>query len=49
MTPNIIHTSRPDKWSSPRPHSDPSIRRKKHGRIQPMARPGLLERLFGSR
>lgn len=29
-------SSRPDAWTSPRPHSDASLRRLKHGPIQPM-------------
>jgi len=47
MTSSLIHSSRPDSWSSPRPFSDASIRLKKHGPIQPMTQPRLLWRLLG--
>lgn len=41
-------SSRPDAWTSPRPYSDASIRRFKHGPIQPMEEEarGLFWRLF---
>lgn len=44
-----FHSSRPDQWTMPRPHRDASLRFHKHGRIQPMHQPSLLERLFGRR
>ncbi len=47
MTELSYRSSRPDGWSVPRPHSDPSLRRLKHGPIRPMHQPGLFERLFG--
>lgn len=42
--------SRPDHWNEPRPHRDPSLRLKKHGRVQPMQydEPGLLRRAGGT-
>jgi hypothetical protein len=47
MTQLTYRSSRPDGWILPRPHSDPSLRRMKHGPIRPMHEPGLFERLFG--
>lgn len=41
------HSSRPDHWTQPRPHTDASLRFHKHGPIQPMHKPSLLERLLG--
>lgn len=41
------HGSRPNEWFAPRPHRDPHQRYLTYGPIQPMDRPGLLERLFG--
>lgn len=35
-------------WSA-RPPLDPTMRRRIYGPVQPMERPGLLERLFGLR
>jgi hypothetical protein len=35
-------------WSA-RPMLDPTLRLRIFGRIQPMERPGLIERLFGMR
>lgn len=46
MTSAPIYTSQPDKWTKPRPFRDASIRFHKHGPIQPMSEPSLLERLF---
>ncbi len=42
-------SSRPDGWTVPRPHRDPSLRLQIHGPIRPMEEPGLLARLFGRR
>ena len=47
MTSAPIHSSGSDAWSNPRPHSDATLRRIKHGAIRPMEEPGLLERWFG--
>lgn len=47
MTTERIHTSAPDRWTNPRPHSDPSLRRAKHGRVLPMQKPTFVERLLG--
>ena len=49
MTAARIHTSPPDRWTSPRPHSDPSLRRAKHGPVRPMHEPGWIERMFTGR
>ena len=46
---NLIRSSRPDAWTQPRPHTDPSLRLRSHGPIQPMERPGFFARLFGVR
>jgi len=42
-----FRSSRPDGWTSPRPHRDPSQRFLAHGPILPMEEPGFLARLFG--
>jgi hypothetical protein len=47
MTTATITSSRPDRWSNPRPWSDATMRQIKHGRIRPMEEPGLLARWFG--
>jgi hypothetical protein len=42
-------SSKPDKWTQPRPFQDASLRLMTHGPIVPMEqedRPGLLRRLF---
>lgn len=46
-----FHTSRPDSWSSPRPHRDPGLRRLTYGPLVPMDsdRPSLWQRLLGAR
>ncbi|QQN73263.1 hypothetical protein [Croceicoccus sp. YJ47] len=41
-----FRSSAPDKWTQPRPFSDPSLRFAKFGAIQPMEEPGFWERLF---
>jgi len=47
MTIASIHKSSPDQWTQPRPHTDPALRRKKHGAIHSMEQPGFFARLFG--
>jgi hypothetical protein len=47
MTVHLRHRDRPCAWVEPRPHSDASLRFRKHGPIRPMREPGLLERIFG--
>lgn len=44
------HSSRPDHWAHPRPHRDPSLRRKHYGPVQPMEydEPSLLSRARGA-
>jgi hypothetical protein len=49
MSSLSFHSSRPDRWTSPRPPLDAGLRRIAHGRIQPMEQPGFLSRLFGQR
>ena len=39
-------SSAPDRWSQPRPFSDPSLRHAKFGAIQPIEQPGFWERLL---
>lgn len=41
------HSSRPDSWSQPRPYTDPSLRRMRHGPVRGMEEPGFFARLFG--
>ncbi|WP_427967544.1 hypothetical protein [Altererythrobacter sp.] len=40
-------SSKPDRWSHPRPYSDASLRQMAHGRVLPMKQPGFFERLLG--
>ncbi len=47
MASLTYRSSRPDGWTMPRPHRDPSLRRHIHGPIQPMEEPGFFARLFG--
>ena len=47
MSNRSYRSSRPDKWTAPRPYQDESLRRQKHGRLRPMEEPGLFSRLFG--
>ena len=46
---SLYRSSPPCPWHHPRPHRDPSLRLKKHGRVQPMQydEPGLLRRAGG--
>jgi len=47
MTTASIFKSAPDRWTQPRPYTDATLRRLKHGAIRPMEEPGFFERLFG--
>ena len=49
MSSMSFHSSRPDRWTKPRPISDSSLRYQAHGKILPMEEPGFFERLFGRR
>ena len=49
MSSLSFHSSRPDRWTQPKPHSDSSLRYRTHGKILPMEEPGFLARLFGRR
>ncbi|ALE17476.1 hypothetical protein AMC99_02197 [Altererythrobacter epoxidivorans] len=49
MSSLSYRSSRPDGWVQPRPHVDASLRRMKHGPIQPMEQPGFFARLLGGR
>ncbi|XUU60389.1 hypothetical protein ACRAQ6_12620 [Erythrobacter sp. HA6-11] len=46
MTRYSFRSSQPDSWVAPRPYSDPNLRMRKYGRIQPMEGPGLFQRLL---
>jgi len=48
MSHYSFHSSRTDGWTSPRPHSDPTLRRMHYGPIQPMQQRerGFLARLL---
>ena len=47
MTSTHYRSSRPDPWTMPRPHTDPSQRFMKHGPLRPMDEDrGLIRRLF---
>ncbi|WP_199504771.1 hypothetical protein [Qipengyuania sp. YIM B01966] len=51
MSSYSFRSSTPDRWASPRPYSDPSLRMRQFGRIQPMEQQNrwdrLVERLIG--
>jgi hypothetical protein len=47
MSQYSFRTSRPDAWTSPRPHSDPTVRAMAYGRVRPMHEPRWFERLLG--
>lgn len=49
MSSMSFRSSRPDRWVTPRPYSDSSLRYKTHGKILPMEEPGFFARLFGAR
>jgi hypothetical protein len=46
MSAYTFRSSRPDRWVSPRPYSDASLRAATYGRIRPMEAPGFIERLI---
>ena len=49
MSSMTFRSSRPDTWTLPRSHTDPSLRYQKYGPVQPMYRPTFWERLCGVR
>ncbi|MBS1239416.1 MAG: hypothetical protein H6R45_122 [Proteobacteria bacterium] len=49
MSSLSYRSSRPDRWTMPRPPQDACLRRIAHGPIQPMEQPGFIARLFGQR
>lgn len=52
MSAYTFRSSQPDRWVSPRPYSDASLRAHTYGRVQPMHQPGMFERfiaLFSAR
>ena len=50
MSSQSFRSSRPDRWTQPRPYRDATLRLMTHGPIQPMEEePGFLARLFGLR
>jgi hypothetical protein len=46
MSAYTFRSSRPDRWISPRPYSDASLRAATYGRVQPMEEPGFVERFI---
>ncbi len=46
MSRYTFHQSGKDQWSCPRPFTDANLRRQRYGRIQPLDKPGLLQRLL---
>ena len=46
MSSLSYRSSRPDRWSTPRPYQDASLRLRTHGPIQPMDQPSLFSRLL---
>lgn len=46
MSAMRFRSSRPDDWVMPRPHLDAHQRYQTYGPIQPMDKPGLLERMI---
>ena len=49
MSSLSYRSSQPDSWVSPRPYRDASLRLHAHGRIQPMEKPSVWDRLLGRR
>ncbi|MFB0612756.1 hypothetical protein [Aurantiacibacter poecillastricola] len=47
--PRIFQSGRADPWTSPRFHSDATLRSMSHGKILPMEEPSFFERLLGRR
>lgn len=47
MSSFTYRSSRPDRWTMPRPYQDASLRFRTHGPIQPMERQGFWARVFG--
>ncbi|WP_427969464.1 hypothetical protein [Altererythrobacter sp.] len=50
MSQYTFRSSAPDRWSSPRPTSNPLLREHHYGPVLPMEEePGFFARLFGAR
>lgn len=47
MSSLTFRSSKPDRWTNPRPYSDATLRHMAYGPIQPMHRVTLVERLLG--
>lgn len=47
MSSYSFRTSRPDHWTSPRAHRDPSLRALAYGPVRSMHEPNWFERLLG--
>lgn len=47
MSSYSFRSSKPDKWISPRPYSDPSLRALAYGPVQSMHEPNWFEKLLG--
>ncbi|WP_156521838.1 hypothetical protein [Croceicoccus mobilis] len=49
MSNYSTHQGKPDRWSHPVQNLDPSLRRARYGRLQPLETPSLFERIFRRR
>lgn len=49
MSVYTSRSSRPDRWSMPVQPCDPNSRMMRYGRLQPMDKPSLLERILRQR
>ena len=47
MSSYSFRSSKPDRWSSPRAYSDPSLRALAYGPVRPMQEPSWFEKLIG--
>ena len=47
MSQYSCRSSKPDRWVSPRPYSDPSLRALAYGAVRSMYEPSWLVRLLG--
>lgn len=47
MSSLTFRSSKPDRWTNPRPYSDATLRHMAYGPIQPMHRATLFDRLLG--
>lgn len=47
MSSYSFRSSKPDRWISPRPHSDPALRALAYGPVRSMDEPSWLAKLLG--